>query len=759
VSASRSPIPAAGQLDALLHTSPLAIVALDLDGAIARWNPAAERLFGWSEGEVRGRPLPFLAAAPGAEARAWQAPLLRGEFVSGVDLRGQRRDGTLIDLGLSGAPVRDAAGRVAGLVIFLTDTGARRREVLDAQADHARLLAEGLADVIWVFDRQLRPVYISPSVTRLRGYTVEEVMAQPLEERFTPASLAHLRSVVLVELALEQSGRGDPARTRTLELELPHKDGSTVWVEMKVTSLRDPEGRLTGFAGVSRDITARRQAEQQLHLQAAALEAAANAIVITNRDGVVEWVNPAFTALTGYPVDEIVGKTPRVLKSGRHDEAFYRELWQTILSGKVWEGEVVNCRRDGSLYTESETITPVRGTDGRITHFIAIKQDVTAQKDAAVQLERQREALYQREKLAAMGQLLAGVAHELNNPLAVLVGQAFILHDRVQGGPLAKRVQQIGDAAERCARIVKNFLALARQYPPERHQVSLNAVVQEAVELLAYALRVDSVKVELDLVPTLPVIWADRHQLQQVLLNLISNAHQAMREVPSYQRRLILRTRPLPDGRGVALSVRDTGPGIPLDAQRRVFEPFFTTKPPGHGTGLGLSLCRGIVEGHRGTMGVESEPGQGARLWVELPIGTPPDSAAAPTREAVSTVTRQRILIVDDEAEVATLLAEILVGDGHEVERAPNGLVALDKAREHAYDLIFCDVRMPELDGPGVYRELARRQPDSFPGFVFVTGDVLSEAAMVLMRETGAPMLSKPFTVEDVRAVVARVIR
>jgi signal transduction histidine kinase len=234
--------------------------------------------------------------------------------------------------------------------------------------------------------------------------------------------------------------------------------------------------------------------------------------------------------------------------------------------------------------------------------------------------------LVQSEKVAAMGSLLASVAHELNNPLAVVVAQTALLRELNPAGPVVARAEQIAQAAERCTRIVRNFLALARQHPPERQGVWLNRVIREALELLAYPLGVDGVEVRLALADDLPLLWADPHQLHQVVVNLISNAHQAMRETAP-PRRLTVTTRFDPSGARVSLEVADTGPGIPPEAQARIFEPFFTTKPLGVGTGLGLSLCQGIIEGHGGTIRLASTAGPGAVFRIELPVETAPVTA------------------------------------------------------------------------------------------------------------------------------------
>src|SRR5207249_179279 len=263
--------------------------------------------------------------------------------------------------------------------------------------------------------------------------------------------------------------------------------------------------------------------------------------------------------------------------------------------------------------------------------------------------------LLQSEKVATLGSLLAGVAHELNNPLAVVTGHAQLLRGTVSDPEVVGRAEKIDEAARRCVRIVRNFLALARRRAPERGEVQLNHVVQEAVELLEYELRTGNVSVSLALAEDLPVLWADGHQLHQMLVNIVANAHQAMRGSGS-PRRLTITTGRDRTGQQVRLAIADTGPGIPAAIRAKIFEPFFTTKPPGEGTGLGLSLCRGIVEEHGGTIGVESEPGQGTTFLIRLPVLPQPAGVAAPdAAEAPAPSGPKTILVVDDEPEIAAI--------------------------------------------------------------------------------------------------------
>jgi two-component system NtrC family sensor kinase len=353
-----------------------------------------------------------------------------------------------------------------------------------------------------------------------------------------------------------------------------------------------------------------------------------------------------------------------------------------------------------------------------------------------------------------MSALLAGVAHELNNPLAVVVGRAGLLSRQLANGPLETPVTQLAQAAERCARIVKNFLALARQRPPERQEVDLNRVAHEALELMAYALRVDNIEVTLDLEPSLPVLWADPHQLHQVIVNLVSNAHHAMREMPPDRpRRLIVRSRA--DGAlKVTLVVEDTGPGISPEVRTRLFEPFFTTKPVGQGTGLGLSLCRAIVDAHGGQITLISESGQGASFQVDLPVLPPGPPDGSQAVEEPLGVPGKRILVVDDEPELAEMVAEVLTEDGQLVETAANGQAALRRLDQAPFDLVVSDIRMPELDGPGLYEEICKARPELGAHMIFLTGDTLDPAPRQFLERVGLPYLTKPFGPNDIRRAV-----
>jgi signal transduction histidine kinase/CheY-like chemotaxis protein len=386
----------------------------------------------------------------------------------------------------------------------------------------------------------------------------------------------------------------------------------------------------------------------------------------------------------------------------------------------------------------------------------ALREEMVTRLQAEAQVRQQQDALFQREKLAAMGMLLASVAHELNNPLAVILMQADLLRTDAGHGPLAEYAIEITEAATRCERLVRQFLTLARQHVPERTTVDLHALIADTLELLASALRVDTITVDLRLAADLPHLWADPHQLQQVLVNLITNAQQALRDVES-PRQLTLITQWDATRAVVTLEVTDSGPGIPPAIQARLFEPFFTTKQPGVGTGLGLPLCQGIIEGHGGAIGVRSTPGQGTTFRVELPVSAAPalSVASAGRDEALPTAPGCTILLVDDEPGIVKGLTQLLRRDGHTINTAANGRLALAQLQERDYDLVLCDLRMPELDGPGLYRVLEQQASPLCRRFIFLTGDTLSSEVAAFFAQSDVPRLTKPFTAAEVRRAIA----
>ena len=354
--------------------------------------------------------------------------------------------------------------------------------------------------------------------------------------------------------------------------------------------------------------------------------------------------------------------------------------------------------------------------------------------------------LLEAEKLATMGNLLAGVAHELNNPLAVITGHIHLMHGDSSVDAMRARANKIAAAAERSVRIVKNFLAMARRRSPERHAVAIDRIAREVAELFVYEFRTADVALRLEL-GEVPAFHADGHQLHQVLVNLVGNAQHALRSVPG-ARVLTIRTAWDSDRQMIVISVADNGPGVSEGAAAKVFDPFFTTKPIGEGTGLGLSLCRDIVTAHGGTIRLERGKGPGATFVIELPYRPPPARSGEAGADSPPQIGRRRILVVDDETDVVSFVADALRREGHEVEIASDGADALERCRHAVYDLILSDSGMPKLSGTALYAALARERRHPRNRFIFLSGDVLNPAVTAFLEKAGVPTLAKPFSVD-----------
>lgn len=428
-------------------------------------------------------------------------------------------------------------------------------------------------------------------------------------------------------------------------------------------------------------------------------------------------------------------------------------LLRAIAGGEPLHVEIRDVRQDGSALEVEFHAIPLQ-YQGR-PHVLTITRDVTEKKRAAEELARHRETLHQREKLAALGSLLAGVAHELNNPLSVVVARAVLLEE--QGDPATRAAaEKIRAAAERCARIVRTFLAMARQQRPERGPTAIQEVVAAALDIAGYALRTSDIAVTVELAEDLPPILADADQLHQVLLNLLINAQQALQDWPAPRR---VRVSGLYDPATdvVRIGVADNGPGILPELRARVFEPYFTTKPVGVGTGVGLAVSLGIVEAHGGTLAVHCPEEGGAEFTITLPVGRVGEVGARDATPGCAGASPRTILVVDDEAEVRETLAEIL-GDGrHRVITVRSGREALERLAQERFDVILTDMRMADLDGRALYEEIEQRWPEWVARVVFVTGDTLTSGLREFAARCGRPVIEKPFLPGEVRRVVAAV--
>lgn len=537
---------------------------------------------------------------------------------------------------------------------------------------------------------------------------------------------------------------------------------STVAISLDLTELKLRDAELSAKVA---------ELEASEALKSSIFDHAMAALVSTDASGRIVEFNPAAAAMFGLAREEALGRAAsEVLIPPRLRAAHDAGMARVTAGG---EPRILGRRVEMQALRASGDEFPVEMVLWRTdvaseAFYTASLFDLSERQTAQGEIERQREALRQSEKLTAMGSLLAGVAHELNNPLSIVMGRAALLAEKMSGDPRASDAQRIFDAAERCGRIVRTFLNMARSRPANRSEVALNDLATAAVDMLGYVLRSHGIAVTLDLLPGLPPVKADADQIGQIVLNLIVNAQQAL-SARDNGRRLTVSTgvAPMTDGDRrrtprVWLRVRDNGPGITAALRERVFEPFFTTKSEGVGTGLGLAVSRSIARDHGGELTLQDDegPGAGACFCLQLPVsGEPEPGETEPAPLAETDECSARLLVVDDEAEIAELIGEMLGGAGYEVMTAESGAVALAMLAEARFDAIVSDLHMPDIDGAQLWREVKARHPALARRMLFVTGDTLSPVARQFLQEARCDSLSKPFSKPELLARVTALLQ
>ena len=531
------------------------------------------------------------------------------------------------------------------------------------------------------------------------------------------------------------------------------KDGSTFPVEVSLRLVRIDRDY---FVAVARNVTARKRAEGELLQFKLGITRSGDAIFLTTPDGTITYVNPAFEKLYGFTSAEAVGKTPRILKSGAQDPAFYEQFWANLSAHQVVHAELVNSAKDGRQVHVEATANPILDDQGATLGFLAIQRDITERKVAAERHDKLEAQLRASQKLEAIGGLAGGIAHDFNNLLSVILSYAgFALEGLREGDPLRDDLLEVKKAGDRAAALTHQLLAFSRKQVLQAVPLDLNEIATGIDKMLTRIIGED-IELVLALAPNLDLTPGDRNQIEQVLMNLAVNARDAMPRGGT----LTLRTAnvvlteeearglTLTAGPYVLLTVTDTGEGMDEDTRARIFEPFFTTKEMGKGTGLGLSTVYGIVKQSGGNVIVESSPGRGTSFQIHVPraVAVAPPRTKSLTPRGKDFVGTETLLVVEDEVGVRKLAERILRAVGYTVLTAANGGEALLVCEAHKGEihLVLTDVVMPQMSGRDVARRLEKLRPQIRVLYMSgYSGDVIAQHGVL---EPGTHLLAKPFS-------------
>ena len=701
-----------------------------------------------------------------------------GEPAKGLDWEIIRKDGTKRFVEASVSLIREAGSQRTGFRGIVRDITARKRA---EQALHAseRRLRESLAfqqrliaslPTISFITTDLNAIVtsFSPGAEQIFGYRAEEIVGQTVAKLHLPEDVATFPEIIRAQIEGHIGYSG--------EITLVRKNGERFPAHFITSPILDEERKVVALLGVSQDITKRKQAEEQLRKLSCAIEQSPSSMVITDTAGNIEYVNPKFTQMTGYTLEEVVGRNPSILKSGKTPAEEYKRLWDTITSGGEWRGEFQNKKKNGEHCWVLSSISPITNAKGVITHFLAVEEDITERKQAEEE-RRQFEAQIQHaQKLESLGVLAGGIAHDFNNLLVGILGNAGLaLAELSPESPARDTIQQIETAGQRAAELVKQMLAYSGKGHFLVKRLNLNAIVEEMTHLLQVSIS-KHVVLRYNFVRNLPAVEADATQIRQVVMNLVVNASEAIGEKTgvitistgavradcAYLTETYL-AHELSAGDYVYLEVADTGCGMDAETQAKIFDPFFTTKFTGRG--LGLAAVLGIVRGHKGALKVYSEPGRGTTFKILLPCV----EASAKSLSAENQTTAawhlpapaggsSTVLVVDDEETVRTVTSRMLKHFGFTVLLAADGRTGIEAFRAHADEIacVLLDMTMPYPNGEEVFREIRRLKRDAR---VILMSDFNEPEATDHFAGKGlAGFLQKPYTPHDLREKLQSVL-
>jgi len=761
-----------------------AIIGLNQKGEITHWNPKSKEMYGWSESEVIGKILHTLLSpdtpnefsSHKIKQHYLHVDQISANLAERIEILTHCKDGSQISV--ESLIFQLHQGTSDSYVIFLSDISDRKRaelllrksneeleQLVEERSQEVKrseqrfaLAMRGANDGLWDWNLETDEVYYSPRWKSMLGYADKE-----LEGRLdTWAMLVHPKDKewVLKKVQDYLEGLSDSFH---VEMRMCHKNGTEVVILSRAFLVnRESDGKPVRLVGTHVDITERKQTEEGLRKLSQAVHQAGEGILITDRYASIEYVNPAFSTITGYTLTEISGNTPAMFKSSAQDPLFYKNLWNTITIGEVWNGTLTNRRKDGSFYPALMSIAPIHNNSGEITHYVSLQQDMTEHR-------KLEEKFIQSQKMEAIGTLVGGIAHDFNNMLAAIQGNVYLSKLKLENpSEVIEKLNNVEQLSIRAADMVKQLLTFARKDHVTMSSFSINAFIKDGVNLAKAAIP-ENIAFTTDLCQEDLIIYGDRTQLQQVLMNLLNNARDATADVYKPKIELVLspfiaddrfkHTHPdLNVEHLIMLTIRDNGYGIASNHVNKIFEPFFTTKGVGEGTGLGLSMVYGSVQSHGGVIEVTSETGTGTTINIYLPSKECPKNPRQTVQKNIIQTIEETILLVDDEESMLNTTVEVLNCLGYKVLKANNGEAALKTFKTHqdVIDLILTDVVMPKMGGVEL-AESIRRIDHAVP-IIFATGYDKEHAISANDQIINSTIISKPFPFDELSQLMQRMI-
>jgi len=737
------------ELEILFNSAADGMLIIDTDFNIVRMNDTYARIFGVLRKEALGKKCyDFAFCSRCHTAKCSLKKILGSQARIETNIDRKNKDGNSIPCLLTIIPRRDLDGQIIGIVESYRDMSAIRQA--ETKLKLVKDLIDQSNDAIFVADFNTGIfTYVNERACTNLGYTVEELLKMRVMDI--------------------QKNFPDKAGMDFFSEELKHKvqmiyenyhvrkNGTSFPVEVSVRYSRQGEERF--MVAIVRDITERKQAEAVNFRLATVINQTDESVIITDRQSSIEYANPAFERITGYCLDEMVGKNPRFLQSGTQSPFFYKAMWDKLSKGKVWKGRLLNKKKDGTLFHEDTSISPVMNDEGEIIHFVAVKRDVTQEIEAAKRLQ-------QAQKMEAIGTLAGGIAHDFNNILSAVLGYTELaMGDVEKGSAVENDLREIFTAGIRAKDLVKQILTFARQTEAETRPVQVKIIVKEVLKLLRSSIP-STIEIQQN-IESDSLVMGNSIQIHQILMNLCTNAAHAMEEKGGIlnvlltdihlDKEFIKPYNDLKPGPYLKLLVSDTGSGIPGEIIGSIFDPYFTTKAPGEGTGMGLAMVHSIVAGHGGEVIVESIVGKGSVFTVFLPVfkkrGEPRQD-----QEEILPLGSERILFVDDELPIVKMGGQILETLGYKVTTQTSSLEALElfRSRPNDFDLVITDMTMPNMTGDRLAVELMQIRPD-IP-VILCTG-YSKKISDERIAETGIKtMASKPVLKSDLSRTVRKVL-